>query len=120
MHDSDTQASPADSAFEAQVSGVLPSTAPRCESLDIPNPDDPPPAAPFNEKFKLMFAEDSTATWEEFSSILDEFISFSRDHVNILMEPIADPVFRQEKAKAKIYSGPLSSQQTSHGTKSHW
>lgn len=46
-----------------------------------------------------MFAEDSTATWEEFSSILDEFISFSRDHVTILTESIADPVFRQDNPK---------------------
>lgn len=56
---------------------------------------DPPPSAPFNGKFKLMLAK-THATWEEFSSLLDEFISFSCDRVNIPKESNADYVFRQD------------------------
>lgn len=56
----------------------------------IPNPDDPSPSSVFAERFEALLAVDVSPTWEEFNSLLDEYIAFSKSHVNIPKE--SEPV----------------------------
>lgn len=63
--------------------------------LDFPNPDNQSPSPAFNDKFKAVLSA-SLPTWEEFNSLVHEFVNFSQVHISLKKDDIRPAIFKQD------------------------
>lgn len=49
----------------------------------VPNPDDPSPSLEYTNRFQEMLNSDPLPSWEDFNSLLDEYILFIRKSVHV-------------------------------------
>lgn len=77
----------------------VPAQANDNQNKNIPHPDDRPPSYEFNTTFKGMIDSEILPPWEDFETLLNNFINFSKDFINIKDPPEMTTIFKQQNVE---------------------